>query len=88
MKLEADLYYKEDSYFVVVDAIGVVGKPGRYIVHAEGVPKTLFKVYKEHKEEITPSDKTTYFMVKSLKYFKNHSEPVKGIEGLFKWKEK
>lgn len=88
MKLEADLYYKEDSYLVVVDAIGVVGKPGRYVAHVEGCPKTLYRLYKEHKEEITPFNKPTYFMVKSLKYFKNHSEPVKGIEGLFKWKEK
>jgi len=84
MRLETELIIEGTSYFVVTEAYPLIGLEGKYLVHAEGNRRTLFKLWNKHKKVF---GKTTYFMLKKFEYFKNHCDPVEGFDGLYIYKE-
>ena len=84
MRLETELIIEGTSYFVVADAHPLIGLKGKYLVHAEGNRRTLFKLWREHQEVFGP---TCYFMLKKFEYFRNHAIPVEGELGLYYYKE-
>jgi hypothetical protein len=84
MKTQSDIYFEGDSYFSFADASPLIGLEGYYLIHAEGNSRVLFKIFLEYKSEITGRG-NVYFMLKKLKYFKNHCEPVEGYDGLYKY---
>jgi hypothetical protein len=87
MRLETELIISEESptsYFVVTEAYPLIGLKGKYLVHAEGNRRTLFKLWRENVNAFGP---TTYFMLKKFNYFKNHATPVEGYDGLYIYKE-
>lgn len=83
MKLNTTLYADGMSYFVIADAQDVLGIVGHYIIHMEGTPTKLYKLWLNHKEEININN--LYFMMKDDKFFKNHSEELKGYDGVYKY---
>ena len=87
MRLETELIISEDnptSYFVVTEAYPLIGLEGKYLIHAEGNNRTLFKLWRDN---LTVFGPTTYFMLKKFEYFRNHATPVEGYDGLYVYKE-
>jgi len=85
MRLETELITDGTSYFVVTEAYPLIGLEGKYLVHAEGNRRVLFKLWRENAKAFTP---ITYFMLKKFEYFRNHAVPVEGKQGLYYYKEK
>ncbi|AIA83158.1 hypothetical protein AV947_gp43 [Podophage Lau218] len=83
MKLNTTLYADGENYFVVANSYDIVGIDGSYIIHLEGNPKKLYKLWIKYKKEI--DIKNLYFMKIKGDYFKNHSEAVAGCDGLYKY---
>jgi hypothetical protein len=73
------------SYISVADA-QILGDEyiGKFIVHAEGNPRVIYKLWQEFYEEISPDNTEVYFSLKNKDYFKNHCAEV--IPGLYKYR--
>jgi len=84
MRLETELITDGTSYFVVTEAYPLIGLEGKYLVHAEGNRRALFKLWREN---LKAFGSTTYFMLKKFEYLRNHATPVKGLDGLYIYKE-
>ena len=84
MRLDSELITDGTSYFVVTEAYPLIGLEGKYLVHAEGNRKAVFKLWRENVIAFKP---ITYFMLKDVKYFRNHAIPVEGCDGLYYYKE-
>ena len=85
LKLESDIYVspEDSSYLSVTDAKFLGGDyKGRYIVHAEGNPRVIYKLWKRYESDISQGQ-DVYFMLKKLQYFRNHCIEV--APGLYKY---
>lgn len=86
-KFEADIFVSPDdlSYISVSDA-RILGEEyeGKFIVHAEGNPRVIFKIWQQYYDEISPDGTDVFFSLKQWHYFRNHSEEV--MPGLYKYR--
>ena len=74
-KVESTTYIGDDntSYFVFMDAV-IDNKMSSYILHCEGNPRVLYKLWKEIKDDF--ADKEVYYMLKRKEILGNHSIKV------------
>lgn len=69
------MFSKDGSYVVFSNTILHTDKFGPYtfIVHMEGTPKQLFRLWKEHRDEIQGR---LLYCIKDKDFFKNHSTEI------------
>lgn len=84
---DAKVIYSEDGSYMVIarDFIRTdIYGPNIFIVHMEGTPKQLYKLGKEHYDELHKD--RIFFCIKDKNYFGNHCEEI--LPGLFEYKRK
>ena len=86
LKLQSDIYVSpEDLTYLSVTDAKVLGEEyeGRFVLHAEGNPRVVYKLWKQYEDEISQG-MDVYFSLKKMEYFRNHCEEV--MPGLYKYK--
>lgn len=74
--------FSEDGSYIVISHSILPKEYGLYtfIIHFEGTPKQLYKLWKEHREHIFGR---VLYCIKELDFFKNHSREIE--EGLYEY---
>lgn len=67
-ELKSRVFSEGNSYMVFIEVI-LEGRLASYLLHCEGNPRVLYRIFKECKGFLHP-DK--YFMLKDEKFFRNH----------------